>query len=44
MKNFFLLLTICSSFSIFGQIVTEELFQIQTSEKNAKKNYFSQAI
>ena len=40
MKNFFLLLTICSSFSIFGQIVTEELFQIQTSEKNAKKIIF----
>ena len=40
MKTIFLILSICSSFSIFGQLVTKELFQIETSEKNAKTIIF----
>jgi len=40
MKPLLLILSILSSFSIFGQIVTKEFFQIQTSEKNAKTIIF----
>ena len=40
MKPILLILSIFSSFSIFGQIVTKEFFQIQTSEKNAKTIIF----
>jgi len=40
MKATLLILSIFSSFSIFGQIVTKEFFQIQTSDKNAKTIIF----
>ena len=40
MKPILLILSIFSTFSIYGQIVTKELFQIQTSEKNAKSISF----
>ncbi|MFQ3332288.1 MAG: hypothetical protein ACI84S_000189 [Thalassomonas sp.] len=40
MKPILLILSIFSSFSIFGQIVTKEFFQIQTSEKNEKTIIF----
>ena len=40
MKPILLILSIFSSFSIFGQIVTKEFFQIQSSEKNAKTIIF----
>jgi len=36
MKPILLILSIFSSFSIFGQIVTKEFFQFQTADKNAK--------
>ena len=42
MKAILLILSIFSSLSIFGQIVTKEFFQIQTSEKNAKTIIFHQ--
>ena len=40
MKPILLILSIFSSFSIFGQIVTKEFFQIQTADKNAKTIIF----
>ena len=40
MKAPLLFLFIFSSFSIFGQIVTKEFFQIQTFEKNVKTIIF----
>ena len=40
MKPILFILSIFSSFSIFGQIVTKEFFQIQSSEKNAKTIIF----
>jgi predicted O-linked N-acetylglucosamine transferase (SPINDLY family) len=40
MKPILLILSIFSTFSIYGQMVTKELFQIQTSEKNAKSISF----
>ena len=40
MKPILLILSIFSSFSIFGQTVTKEFFQIQTSDRNAKKIIF----
>ena len=40
MKANLLFLFIFSSFSVFGQIVTTELFQIHTSDKNAKTIIF----
>ena len=40
MKATLLILSIFSSFSIFGQIVIKEFFQIQTSVKNAKTIIF----
>ena len=40
MKTNLLILSIFFSFSIFGQTVTKEFFQIKTSEKNAKTIIF----
>ena len=40
MKPILLILSIFSSFSIFGQIVTKEFFQFQTADKNAKTIIF----
>jgi predicted O-linked N-acetylglucosamine transferase (SPINDLY family) len=40
MKPILLILSIFSSFSIFGQIVTKEFFKIQTADKNAKTIIF----
>ena len=40
MKPILLILSIFSSFSIFGQTVTKEFFQIQTSDRNAKTIIF----
>jgi len=40
MKPILLILSIFSSFSIFGQIVTKEFFQLQTADKNAKTIVF----
>jgi len=40
MKINFLILSIFSSLSFFGQIVTKEFFQIHTHEKNAKTIIF----
>ena len=41
MRTTLFILSIFSSFSIFGQIVTKEFFQIQTSDKNAKTIIFN---
>ena len=40
MKPILLILSIFSSISIFGQTVTKEFFQFQTSDKNAKTIIF----
>jgi len=40
MKTILLILSIFSSFSIFGQIVTKEFFKILTADKNAKTIIF----
>jgi len=40
MKTTLFILSIFSSFSFFGQIVTNEFFQIQTSDKNEKTIIF----
>ena len=40
MKPILLILSIFSSFSIFGQTVTKEFFHIETSDRNAKKIIF----
>jgi hypothetical protein len=41
MKPILLILSIFSSISIFGQTVTKEFFQFQTSDKNAKTIIFN---
>ena len=40
MKTTLLIISIFSSLSVFGQIVTKEFFQIQTADKNAKTIIF----